>query len=194
MILQRGKGEYHLKNLPGRPQHILNYIRIDGHASWAFLPKNSQFGQGHNFFFWGPTRPPALHPMFSISIPPPPWYTKTWATQLFQCWLQFSVVVSDGRNMKWVIPMKPFQNTPSTALSKAIVDFSNAVIAFLYALSLGAPDAVNPSNILFFVAMILWAARTLLLWSSIFESSWSSCLWHEATSENSALALVNLET
>ena len=33
MILQRGKGEYHLKNLPGWPQHILNYSRIDGHAS-----------------------------------------------------------------------------------------------------------------------------------------------------------------
>ena len=49
------------------------------------------------------------------------------------------------------VPIRDF--TPSTALSKAIVDFSIAVIAFLYALSLGAPDAVNPSNILFFVAM-----------------------------------------
>ena len=52
MILQRGKGEYHLKNLPGWPQHILNYSRIDRHASWAFLPKNSpSLGKVTNFFF-----------------------------------------------------------------------------------------------------------------------------------------------
>ena len=41
------------KNQPEWPQHILNYSWIDGHASWAFLPKRSQF------FFWGPTGPPA---------------------------------------------------------------------------------------------------------------------------------------
>ena len=53
---------------PERPQHILNYSRIDGHASWAFLPKNKPNLGEVTIFFLGLT----THPMFGISVSPPP--------------------------------------------------------------------------------------------------------------------------
>ena len=47
------------KNRPERPQHILNYSWIDGHASWAFLPKNSpSLGKVTIFFSRSDWTPP----------------------------------------------------------------------------------------------------------------------------------------
>ena len=46
------------KNRPERPQHILNYSRIEGHASLVFLPKNSHSFGEITIFFRGLTAPP----------------------------------------------------------------------------------------------------------------------------------------
>ena len=46
------------KNRPERPQHILNYSRINRHASWAFLPKNSPSLGVVTIFFSGSDRTP----------------------------------------------------------------------------------------------------------------------------------------
>ena len=48
------------KNRPERPQHILNYSRIEGHASLVFLPKNSHSFGEITIFFRGLTAPPTL--------------------------------------------------------------------------------------------------------------------------------------
>ena len=70
------------KNWPERPQHILNYSQIDRHASWAFLPKNSPSLGEVTIYFFGVQLDPPFYPMFSISIPPPPWCgQKKWLCQ-----------------------------------------------------------------------------------------------------------------
>ena len=101
-------------------------------------------------------------------------------------WVSTWTTTVDGNNRGTLPEPIPARDiAPSTTLSKATVDFSSAVVAFMrvLVLVLRKSNTDNSSSCTFFhlVTSVLCAACTFLFWLSIFKSSWPSWVWWEIT-------------
>ena len=95
---------------PERPQHILNYSRIDGlgHASWALLPKNKPNLGEVTIFFLGSDHPPYVRHLRLA--------TPLSSTHFFESWSVHKVEPKSSKNRTRICRMQQSRNAVKSSL------------------------------------------------------------------------------
>ena len=112
MILQMPWGGERVNTIrnkrPERPQHILNYSRIDGHASWALLPKNKPNLGEVTIFFLGSDHPPYVRHLRLA--------TPLSSTHFFESWSVHKVEPKSSKNRTRICRMQQSRNAVKSSL------------------------------------------------------------------------------